>query len=252
MAKTFQTPWSVARLRIRDAVPSAAWRITRRLGIWPPLGSVRMASLRRLTPISRIWGLDRGVPIDRYYIEGFLKQNASVIRGDVLEAQNDSYARRYGGDSVARCDVLSVSSANTLATIVANLEEAGNIPDNVYDCVILTQTLHLVYKVDAAVRTLHRILRPGGAALVTIPGISKVTVDQAENWCSQWAFTPHSATTAFGEVFGMENVEVKAHGNVLAAVAFLHGLASAELRKSELDYADAEYPVIIEIRAVKR
>ena len=35
----------------------------------PPVGEVRFGSLRMVTPISTNWGLDRGLPIDRYYIE---------------------------------------------------------------------------------------------------------------------------------------------------------------------------------------
>ena len=38
----------------------------------PRVGRVRFGSLRRLTPISRAFGFDRGLPIDRYYIERFL------------------------------------------------------------------------------------------------------------------------------------------------------------------------------------
>jgi glycosyltransferase involved in cell wall biosynthesis len=37
--------------------------------LWPPVGWVRIGSLRRVTPISQVFGFDRGQPIDRYYIE---------------------------------------------------------------------------------------------------------------------------------------------------------------------------------------
>ena len=38
-----------------------------------------------LQPISNVFGFDRGQPIDRYYVENFLSENASLIRGVVLE-----------------------------------------------------------------------------------------------------------------------------------------------------------------------
>ena len=44
---------------------------------------------------------------------------------------------------------------------------------------------------------------------------------------------------------------VQAHGNVLAAIAFLHGLAREELRQEELDTKDPDYEVLITARAVK-
>ena len=49
----------------------------------------------------------------------------------------------------------------------------------------------------------------------------------------------------------MSHVTVEARGNVLAATAFLHGVAAEELRGHELDRADAAFPVSLLIRAVK-
>jgi len=46
-------------------------------------------------------------------------------------------------------------------------------------------------------------------------------------------------------------VKVTAHGNVLAATAFLQGLALEELRPADLDFNDPSYPVIVTGRAVK-
>ena len=68
---------------------------------------------------------------------------------------------------------------------------------------------------------------------------------------SNWRFTTLSARRLFGEVFPTENVTVEAYGNVLVAVAFLHGLAAEELRQEELDHRDPDYEVLITVRAVK-
>jgi len=38
---------------------------------------------------------------------------------------------------------------------------------------VFTQTLHLIYDVRSAIRTLHRVLKPGGVLLATFPGISQ-------------------------------------------------------------------------------
>ena len=43
----------------------------------------------------------------------------------------------------------------------------------------------------------------------------------------------------------------KSAGNVLAAIAFLHGLAAEELRQKELDYRDSHYEFSIMVTAVK-
>jgi hypothetical protein len=46
---------------------------------------VDCGDLRRLTPLSRCFGFDRGKPVDRYYIENFLASRAGDVRGRVLE-----------------------------------------------------------------------------------------------------------------------------------------------------------------------
>ena len=58
-------------------------------------------------------------------------------------------------------------------------------------------------------------------------------------------------TPMFEEHFAPTDVPVEANGNVLAAVAFLEGLASHELREDELLAYDDAYPVFVAIRAVK-
>jgi glycosyltransferase involved in cell wall biosynthesis len=216
----------------------------------PPVTWVRFGDLRRTSPISREYGYDRGQPIDRYYIEHFLARHAEDVHGRVIEIGDASYTRRFGGDRVTTSDVLHVNEENPDATIIADLTSAEEVPASTFDCFVLTQTLQLIYDVRAALKTVYRILKPGGVVLATVPGISQISNDEwGETW--YWAFTSLSARRLFEEVFPKGHVEVQAHGNVLAATAFLHGLATHELRKEELDCADREYEMLITIRAVK-
>lgn len=216
----------------------------------PPKGKVRFGDLRRLRPISYEFGYDRGVPIDRYYVESFLARHADDIRGHVLEVGDDSYMCRFGGDRVLHKDILHVAEGNPAATIVADLARADHIPSSRFDCIILTQTLHLVFDVNAALQTLLRILKPGGVLLATFPGISQISIDEwSDSW--YWAFTLHSAHRMFERVFPAGNVEIQSHGNVLTATAFLQGLAVDELDQKELDYSDPHYQTLLTVRAVK-
>ena len=41
-------------------------------------GGLELGSLRRTTPISSSFGFDRGQPIDRYYIEDFLRRHGGA------------------------------------------------------------------------------------------------------------------------------------------------------------------------------
>jgi SAM-dependent methyltransferase len=218
---------------------------------WPPVGIIRLGDLRRVKPISSVWGFDRGLPIDRYYIERFLTTYASDIQGHVLEIKDDLYTSRFGANQVIKSDILHAEEGNPAASIVADLTCASHIPSDTFDCIILTQTLHLIYDVRAALTTLYRILKPGGVLLTTVSGISKISREDMDRWGHHWSFTTRSAQRLFQEFFPEMNVAVDAYGNVLAAIAFLHGLASEELRHEELDYHDRDYQVLITIRAVK-
>jgi glycosyltransferase involved in cell wall biosynthesis len=216
----------------------------------PEVGGFRFGHLRRLEPVSRHFGYDRGAPVDRYYIERFLRERSADIRGRVLEIGDDAYTRRYGGDRVKVRDVLHVRDGYPGATIIGDLAAAPGIPSSCFDCVILTQTLHLIYPVSAAIQTLCRILRPGGVVLATVPGISQTSADEwAATW--YWSFTPSSIGRLFRARFAPEGVEIEAHGNVLAAVAFLQGIAAGELAQAELDHRDPRYPLLITVHARK-
>jgi SAM-dependent methyltransferase len=146
--------------------------------------------------------------------------------------------------------VLDVAEDNRQATIVADLTRADHVSSDAFDCIIFTQTLQFIYDVRSAIRTLHRILKPGGVLLATFPGISQTSCTKLGDY-AWWAFTQLSARQLFEEAFPARNVRVEAHGNVLVAIAFLHGLAVEELRQEELDYHDPDYEVLITLRAVK-
>jgi GT2 family glycosyltransferase/SAM-dependent methyltransferase len=216
----------------------------------PEVGRIDFGDFRRLEPISRHFGYDRGTPVDRYYVERFLEENAARIAGRVLEIGDDSYTRRFGGDRVAIRDVLHVTPGHPGATFTGDLTSAPQLPSDAFDCIILTQTLHLIYDVRTAIETLHRILKPGGVVLATVPGISQTSVDEwAASWF--WSFTRLSIRNRFCEVFAEDRVTVQAWGNVLAAISFLQGLSVAELRPEELNHRDPQYEMLLTVRAEK-
>jgi glycosyltransferase involved in cell wall biosynthesis/SAM-dependent methyltransferase len=242
----------ILRLHPVGVLRHAGKAFRRRLCDWRDRRWVRMGTLRRLSPISQCFGFDRGLPLDRHYIESFLAEHSHEICGHVLEIGDDEYSRRFGGSRVTKQDVLHVEPGFPGATIIANLASAPEIPDGRFDCIILTQTLHYIFDLQGAIATLHRILKPGGTLLATLPGISRLCTDQADKRSDCWRFTESSAERLFSRSFGSSVVAVRSYGNVLAAISFLEGLAAHELRRHELDHHDPHFPVTIAVTAVKQ
>lgn len=249
-------PVDTARLKevAKERLPGGARTFLRRRGLtaYPPIGWVRLAGLRRVTPISEHFGQERGRPVDRFYIEDFLGRHGGVggdITGRVMEVGEDLYTRTYGHE-VTATDVLHVDNTNPAATIVADIGVGDGIPSEAFDCVICTQTLQFVYDLRAGIDNLRSALRPGGVLLVTVPGLTRLTPESAQ-WPEYWHLTSHLAARMFGESFGTQNVSVEAYGNVLSSVAFLHGLAAQELDASELTYRDQHFEVTVAVRAVR-
>ncbi len=234
-----------AYIRLRRAVKRLCNR-TRRVAPH----KVRFGDLRRTTPISSAFGYDRGKPVDRHYIETFLARYADDVRGRVLEIGDNAYTRRFGGTRVSQSDVLHVAEGNPHATFVGDLANGDCLPGNAFDCIVFTQTLQLIYDMPRAVETLHRILRPGGVLLATVPGVSSVDRGEwGDSW--YWSLTQAALRRLLEERFSQAGVEVVSYGNVLTAAAFLYGMAENELRPSEFEACDPRYPVIVAARAVK-
>lgn len=207
--------------------------------------------LERAEPVSRQFGFDRGQPIDRRYIECFLAEHRGDVRGRVLEIGAPTYTRLFGGRHV-QSEVLHAVAGNDQATLVGDLVSGAGIPADFADCFLLTQTLPFIADPRAAVANVYRTLRPGGVVLATVPGISQISRYDMDRWGDFWRFTTRSAELLFGEAFGAEHVQVNSYGNVLAAAAFLYGLASDELPPQQLDAVDPDYQLLIAVRAVKR
>jgi SAM-dependent methyltransferase len=217
------------------------WRRSR-----PP----NLGVLRRTTPIDPDSGWGRGTPIDRFYVERFVASHADDIRGHVLEIAASDYTSRYG-TNVAQVDILMLKEGNPDATFVADLTDAAQLPHNSFDCAIVTQTLQFVYDIRSALATFHRILRPDGVLLATVPGITRISPLEDDEYGEWWHYTGRSAQRLAEETFGANNVGVETFGNVLAAAGFLYGLAVPDLHPEELAFHDPLYEVTVGVRAVK-
>lgn len=218
----------------------------------PATGQAQFGDFRRTEPFTRSFGYDRGEPIDRYYIDKFLRYYAADIKGFVVEIGDDRYTRQFGGEKVLHTDVLDQGHPDSNPTIVADLTNADHVASNSFDCIIIIQTLQFIYDVRAAVRTLHRILKPGGVVLCSVPSVSPICRYDMDRWGDYWRFTSAAIKRLFSECFEHDNINIEAYGNVVVATAFLYGMATEELTTAELDFKDRDYETLITVKAVKQ
>ncbi|MCW3005583.1 MAG: class SAM-dependent methyltransferase [Solirubrobacterales bacterium] len=197
-------------------------------------------------PLSTRFGLDRGRPVDRVYIERFLAAHATDLHGRGVEIYEPTYLERFGGARMERVDVLDADPASTRATIRGDF---AALPADSFDCFVCTQTLQAIADPLTALRQAHAALRPGGVLLVTVPGISQIA--PGDPFPDHVRYTSHGLRELAAQVFAQP--EVRAHGNVAAAAAFLYGLAEAEVGAGLLGEAedDPAYELLITLRAVR-
>lgn len=196
-----------------------------------------------LHPGSTIFGLDRGMPIDRYYIEQFLQENRQYITGDVLEIAENTYTEQFGSH-VNNSYILHVEGGDG-NIIKGNFETGEGIDPRMVDCIICTQTLPFLYDLPSAARNIVTMLKPGGTALLTVSGITQISRYDMERWGHFWSFTDASLSRLFQQEVPLENITTKTYGNVKTAAAFLYGLSVEDLPQDVFSYQDPDYQMLI-------
>ena len=198
-------------------------------------------------PVSRLFGFDRGVPIDRYYIEKFLSASVASVNEvlHTLEVGDDEYSKKFFPQ--ATHDILDFSAG-------MDLTKKETLQQNKYDVFICTQVLNFIYDVKTAVAGARYLLKDGGSMLATVAAnISPISRYDMERWGHFWGFTYLGIGRIFAEVFGDENTKIIPFGNSMSATAFVQGMALQDLPKIELmDVSDSDYSITIGVVAVKR
>ena len=215
----------------------------------PAVGKINYGDLRRTKPFSNDFGYMRGGPIDRHYIEQFLSNHSSDIKGRSLEVGDNKYTLTYGKQKVTTSDILDINTANKKATIIADLTNADQIPSNTYDCIILTHVISMIYDYKAALQTVHRILKPSGVLLLT-SGVG-FKIHQNPNCEIHWNISDICFKRILGESFSPDNVTTQRLGNIITMTSFLFGIGRTEIKENEYKFNDVDYPVIFGVRAVK-
>ncbi len=205
------------------------------------------------SPLDDKYGMNRGTPVDRYYIEQFLNAHKEEIRGTVMEIGDRTYTQKFGEGRIRESLILHVDQADQNRNLIkGNFATGEGLTDQSVDCLICTQTLPFIYDLPSAADNMVRILKSGGTALITVGGISQIIQYEMLHWGHFWSFTDLSLRRLFEDITDVDSVEVSVYGNVKTATAFLYGISYEELSSEELDFHDPCYQLIIAAVVKKR
>ncbi len=141
---------------------------------------------------------------------------------------------------------------------VLDLDVAGvdpqslrEIPSGSQDAILCFMCLQRAYDPDLTLGELHRILKPSGLLIGTLPGPAlRCDAGDRRDW---WRFTALSARELLLETFGEDaDLRIHSYGNVLAALGELHRIPATEFRDDELLDASAELALVVGISAIRR
>lgn len=213
-----------------------------------PIQSISLDS--GTSPVSNIFGLDRGTPIDRYYIDKFLSENKSKITGVCCEIAEDTYCKTYGHE-ITRQEIFHYDNTNSAATIIGDLSKHETLPTSTLDCFVCTQTFNFIYDVKSAFLGAYQMIKPGGTLLATVAGLSQISRYDMVRWGDYWRFTDLSLKKIAEEV-GFKDVQIKIYGNAMAATAFIQGVVVEDLKNVRLlDEHNDDYQVTLGLIATK-
>ncbi len=194
--------------------------------------------------MSPSFGFDRGTPIDRYYMAKFFSTHGEVFRGVAGQIASSSYLKEFGGSRIEEISIIDNDPSNKHATIVADLGVAGSLPSAHFDLLVVTQTLQYVERPQEVIGFCMEALRPGGSLLLAVPALTAHDRREPPEW-DYWRFWPAGLLHTIQQAVPEARHVVTDYGNLVAAIAFLHGLSAEELERNELDHHDPLYPVVI-------
>lgn len=203
----------------------------------------RAISLTTQGPVSRVFGFNRGTPIDRYYIESFLRSHAALITGSVLEIADSTYTKKFATPPF-HPEILHFEQSPH-ATIIGDLTQQETLPHKTMNCFICTQTLNFIYDIHSAMRGARYLLKDTGVLLATVSGLAQISRYDMDRWGDYWRLTDRSLAR-LAEDAGFSKVQVVSYGNAMAASAFIQGLACEDLPVPKLlDAVDPDYPILL-------
>ncbi len=188
-------------------------------------------------PVDDRYGMGRGVPIARHYINRYFEKISTRIHGSVLEFGQPTYAA--GLD--CRYETMTIDENETFATLHMDIcdEAVIRVRRHHYDFIICTSVLQLVPDPQKAIDHMYELLKPGGTLVLAEKCVSMI--DPWFTSIDKWRFTPNGLRALLAR---FARVEVSTFGNLYTMCAYLAGLPAADMPTDKLEHHDPRYPII--------
>jgi SAM-dependent methyltransferase len=201
-----------------------------------PPGEVEFGDLRRGLPLCPLFGMSRGTPIDRYYLEQFISEIRQEVTGTTLEIGGaKDNARHYGFTKCSDYKVMDLDTSRSADIVADAHSREACLPDS-FDSVVIFNVLEHCERPWVVLENIRIWLRSGGKVFCMVPNAQRVHPHPKD----YWRFLPHALALLFAE---FQIVKLVVYGSLLTSIASLAGIAAEELATEELSRSDNDYPV---------
>ncbi|PIT97698.1 hypothetical protein COT77_00105 [Candidatus Berkelbacteria bacterium CG10_big_fil_rev_8_21_14_0_10_41_12] len=103
----------------------------------------------------------------RNVLEQLIKENASLISGSILDigSKNRRYDYLFDGH-VTAVDIIPNKNKKVIA---GDIEKGLAFDNNYFDAIICLEVFEYLDHYRVAIEEIHRVLRPGGKAIISVP-----------------------------------------------------------------------------------
>ena len=238
--------FSISPLRLVKKLVTGTKAYSRRILLPAKLHLRDYDSLQR--PLGASMGFARGLPIDRFYITNFLRNNMPTVTSRVLEFGDATLSKSLlpSGSivdvAIYRENACAISQGNYLYLDLTTTQSLS--PKHTYDLIICTQVLMCLPDPHQALNNLHSLLKPNGLLIGSISSsCAPISLHDYSRWGYYWTGTDQYVQHLLGlSPFAPD--QIKSFGSFYAARAFLDGLSSEDLHPELLATDDPSYPIV--------
>ena len=202
-------------------------------------------TLRSIKKHSEKFGFDRGTPIDRYYIDHFLKNlnlennfNRSLEFGEILYSDSFKVKEKYFL-SHPEYETRDIASNQ----ILFDLNSEHSYEGTKFDLILSTNVINFTKNPFVSIKHHIDMLNSRGTLVLTVSASMPISKFDAERWGDYWRFTPDG----LNQLLRTLNCEyhIKSFGSFVTSIAFLCGLSAEEIDATDLNKNDDSYPIVV-------